>query len=178
MGTGQKEKPMGTGQRSQWGQERIGARGFVGGRSGPARTTEENVKVSGSTKRDRVSTPGEVGVGGRSSGTNFEKRSPGTRCGKKKREANGDRSDFQVRNKILATLWSNKLRGAVLLTPKQQRSFVQRQPETFAPVPGGWGRRGSTNVDLKSVGEADAKEALAAAWRNKAPKELIKLLEE
>ena len=59
----------------------------------------------------------------------------------------------------------------VKLTPQQQKQYVQAEPNVFAPVKGGWGRRGCTNVDLPSATRA-VLAALVAAWRNAAPKRL------
>src|SRR5437870_4231406 len=83
--------------------------------------------------------------------------------------------DFRVRGKIFATLsppdedW-----GMVKLTPEQQRLVVAAEPEVFQPVKGGWGRRGCTNVLLSEAQEHSVHEALITAWRNTAPKWLVK----
>jgi hypothetical protein len=42
----------------------------------------------------------------------------------------------------------------------------------FAPVKGGWGRRGSTNVRLAKVDDRTLRSALTMAWQNVAPKSL------
>ena len=87
--------------------------------------------------------------------------------------------DFRVRGKIFATLsppdadW-----GMVKLTPEQQKALVAREPETFAPVPGGWGLRGATRVRLANADENSVSFALLTAWRNTAPKSLTGDLEE
>jgi hypothetical protein len=84
--------------------------------------------------------------------------------------------DFRVRGKIFATLGHpDEDWGMVKLTPEQQRRFVRDEPEVFAPVKGGWGRRGATNVRLESATEAILRPALVAAWRNVAP---VRLAEE
>ena len=81
--------------------------------------------------------------------------------------------DFRVGGKIFATLgppgadW-----GMVKLTPEQQAVFVRSEPSVFQPVKGGWGRRGATNVCLRTATEPSARQALVAAWRNTAPKRL------
>jgi hypothetical protein len=81
--------------------------------------------------------------------------------------------DFRVRNKVFATLgYPDKEWAMVKLTPEQQASFVGAEPEVFAPVKGGWGRRGATNVRIESADEAMLRHALVAAWRNVAPKRL------
>jgi len=83
--------------------------------------------------------------------------------------------DFRVAGKIFATLgYPNKEWGMVKLTPEQQARLYEADPDTFIPVKGAWGRRGATNVRLKTV-KADAlRGALQAAWRNNAPKVLVK----
>ena len=87
--------------------------------------------------------------------------------------------DFRVRGKIFATLsppggdW-----GMVKLTPEQQRSFVSAEPAVFAPVKGGWGLRGATNVHLDAATEDSVHRALMTAWRNAAPKRLAEELED
>ena len=80
--------------------------------------------------------------------------------------------DFRVRNKIFATLWPKEVRGVVMLTPEQQKILVNLKPAVFTPVPGGWGRRGSTNVNLEAADEISLTSVLLMAWRNKAPKRL------
>jgi hypothetical protein len=83
--------------------------------------------------------------------------------------------DFRVRGKIFATLsppdedW-----GMVKLTPEQQRLVVKAESSVFQPVKGGWGRRGCTNVLLAAAEEHSVHEALINAWRNTAPKRLLK----
>ncbi len=57
----------------------------------------------------------------------------------------------------------------VALTPEQQELFVRTEPKTFKPVPGGWGRKGSTHVLLRTAKKAAVREALTLAWRNRAP---------
>ncbi len=82
--------------------------------------------------------------------------------------------DFRVLGKIFATIpRPGKGLGMVKLTPEQQRSLVRAQPEVFEPCNGAWGRQGCTYVWLKSAKEGVVRRALAAAWRNTAPKRLI-----
>jgi len=78
--------------------------------------------------------------------------------------------DFRVGGKIFATLSYPRIGfGMVALTPEQQELFVRTEPKTFTPVPGGWGRKGSTHVLLRSAKKAAVREALKTAWRNRAP---------
>ena len=82
--------------------------------------------------------------------------------------------DFRVNGKIFATLgYPDENWAVVKLTPEEQKSFVRADPEVFQPVKGAWGRRGNTKVYLSSAKIATVREALAAAWRNTAPKRLL-----
>ena len=79
--------------------------------------------------------------------------------------------DFRVRGKIVAALaYPAAGFGMVKLTPEQQSDFVHDEPKMFAPVKGGWGRKGATNVILKSAKPDRVRRALLAAWRNVAPR--------
>jgi len=81
--------------------------------------------------------------------------------------------DFRVRGKIFATLgYPDDSWGMVKLTPEQQEAFVSAEPEVFAPVKGGWGRRGATIVRLRPAKTRSVRVALAVAWRNVAPRSL------
>lgn len=81
--------------------------------------------------------------------------------------------DFRVGGKIFATLSAPDAEsGALMLTPEQQRAFVDSAPKVFVPVKGGWGVKGATNVRLKAATGPVLKPALLTAWRNKAPKAL------
>jgi hypothetical protein len=82
-------------------------------------------------------------------------------------------ADFRVGGKIFATLGAPDASfGAVMLTPEQQRAFVESYPKAFVPVKGGWGLKGATNVVLAGATEKTLLPGLAAAWRNRAPKTL------
>ena len=53
--------------------------------------------------------------------------------------------DFRVRNKIFATLGYPVANWAMVkLTPEQQEQFAEDEPDVFAPIKGGWGRKGAT----------------------------------
>jgi hypothetical protein len=85
--------------------------------------------------------------------------------------------DFRVRGKIFATLgYPDAAWAMVKLTPEQQEEFVREDPEVFRPVPGGWGRKGSTHVHLVACAPELARPALRAAWRNLAPRRLLQEL--
>ena len=77
--------------------------------------------------------------------------------------------DFRVAGKIFATLSLEREGfGVLLLTPGQQAGMVEDGPEIFSPVPGGWGRHGSTRVCLAQVAPDILEAALRVAWRLKA----------
>ena len=80
--------------------------------------------------------------------------------------------DFRVGGKIFATIWPDEKWGMVKLTPEQQHDFVHDKPKIFAPVKGGWGRKGATSVRLEKADEATLHRAMITAWRNTAPKKL------
>jgi len=81
--------------------------------------------------------------------------------------------DFRVAGRIFATLGYPRSGWAMVkLTPEQQEFFVRAQPVAFAPVKGGWGRGGATNVQLRAAKQRAVREALITAWRNRAPKQL------
>jgi hypothetical protein len=85
-----------------------------------------------------------------------------------------DHPDFRVRNKIFATLgYPERGWGMVKLTPNQQKLLVGADPDVFVPAKGAWGRRGATTVLLRSASKSTVRKALAAAWRNTAPKVLV-----
>ena len=73
--------------------------------------------------------------------------------------------DFRVGDRIFATLPPDENGyGVLLLTPEEQAGMVSDAPTVFSPVPGGWGRNGSTRVDLKNVTPDLLDGALRVAW--------------
>ena len=83
-------------------------------------------------------------------------------------------ADFRVANKIFATLaFEPEGYGVLLLTPDQQAGMVEDEPGIFSPVPGGWGKKGSTRVRLAKVAPDILEGALRTAWLRKAPKRLV-----
>jgi hypothetical protein len=82
--------------------------------------------------------------------------------------------DFRVRGKVFATLgYPDASCGMVKLTPEQQHDFMKSNPDVFAPVKGAWGLRGCTSVKLRPAKKTSLRTAMAAAWRNVAPKSLL-----
>ena len=85
-------------------------------------------------------------------------------------------ADFRVRNRIFATLRERDGHAVVKLTPDEQRLMVETMPGILSAIPGGWGLKGWTRLDLAAAGEEEARHVLAVAWRNVAPKKLHGLL--
>jgi hypothetical protein len=84
-------------------------------------------------------------------------------------------ADFRAGKRIFATLgYPDQDWGTLILTAEQQSVLVEAEPDIFRPVPGGWGKRGSTNVRLAKADSATLQGALTLAWTNVAPKSLIK----
>ena len=83
--------------------------------------------------------------------------------------------DFRVGGKIFATLFprDDKTWGMLKLTPDQQRQIAKINPEIFAPIPGGWGKGGATQVCLSKAKAAAVRSAMILAWRNTAPRALV-----
>ena len=80
-------------------------------------------------------------------------------------------ADFRIGNRIFATLgYPDKNWGMVKLTPEQQAVVVEAEPEIFRPVPGGWGKSGSTNVRLTKADQVTLRSALTMARDNIAAK--------
>jgi hypothetical protein len=92
--------------------------------------------------------------------------------------AHMEHPDFRVGGKIFATLgYPENGFAMVKLTPIEQEMFIKAQPTVFKPCNGVWGRRGATNVRLKSARRPVVRRALLAAWRLTAPKHLQHLAE-
>ena len=83
--------------------------------------------------------------------------------------------DFRVGGKIFATLgYPDKTHGMVKLSPEEQHYFSKDHPDVFTPVKGAWGRGGATTIHLKTAKKETLSKAIHAAWRNTAPKRLLK----
>jgi hypothetical protein len=84
-------------------------------------------------------------------------------------------ADFRVGKRVFATLgYPDQSWGMVKLTPEQQSMLVEAEPDIFRPVPGGWGKHGSTNVRLALADQTTLQSALTLAWTNIAPASLRK----
>jgi hypothetical protein len=83
--------------------------------------------------------------------------------------------DFRVNGRIFATLgYPNDGYGMVKLSPEKQHEFTLTAPDIFSHVNGAWGRQGCTSVHLKAAKVAVLRQAMTSAWRNAAPKRVVK----
>lgn len=94
--------------------------------------------------------------------------------------AHMDHSDLRVAGKIFSSPADRPSPGRkggaayLKLTPDQQAMLCEAEPDMFAPVPGGWGLRGATWIYVANADAKSARSALWMAWRNAAPKALLK----
>ena len=82
--------------------------------------------------------------------------------------------DFRVKNKIFATIHPDKNYIMVSLSLIDQSVFCAFDKEIIFPVPGGWGLKGATFINLKKVKKEMLKDALTTAWKKTAPAALVK----
>ena len=82
--------------------------------------------------------------------------------------------EFRVRTKAFATLgYPEGERGTVKLTPGEQAEYTAADPHVF-PAKGARGQRGWTVVHLAEANPELLRAALVAAWRNAAPRQVVK----
>jgi hypothetical protein len=83
--------------------------------------------------------------------------------------------DFRVGGRIFATLgYPDEYSAMVKLSVDEQKEFVRRSPGVFKAVKGAWGRQGATNIHMPAARIRVVRDALSAAWRNTAPKRLLR----
>lgn len=74
-------------------------------------------------------------------------------------------ASFRVKKKIFATLWEKENKAMLKLSLIEQSVFCAYENGTvFYPVPGGWGKKGATFVDLGKVKKEMLKDALTVAY--------------
>jgi YjbR len=79
-----------------------------------------------------------------------------------------DRAAFRVA-RIYATLAADGRTANLKLRPEEQEFKCMMAPDTFAAIPGGWGRQGWTTVTLTSISKAELENVLQMAWRHALP---------
>lgn len=75
-----------------------------------------------------------------------------------------DRASFRVGKRIFATLSEKENRAMLKLSLVSQSVYCSYDPGIFFPVPGGWGKKGATYVDLASLKAGIGKEAIKTAY--------------
>jgi hypothetical protein len=80
---------------------------------------------------------------------------------------------FRVGKKIFATIHEDKYFMMVKLSLVDQSVFCSFNKEIIFPVPGGWGRQGSTFINLKKVKKSLFMDALTTAWKTIAPTKMV-----
>jgi hypothetical protein len=83
-------------------------------------------------------------------------------------------ADFRVGGKVFASLGPDEDWAMVKLPPDEQADLIGEGDGPYQPASGAWGARGCTIITLRRAGEAKVRRAIAAAWRNVAPKRLLK----
>ncbi|MEP6674290.1 MAG: MmcQ/YjbR family DNA-binding protein [Ferruginibacter sp.] len=73
---------------------------------------------------------------------------------------------FRFKKKIFATYWEKEKRAMLKLPLAEQSVYCTLDSEIFFPVPGSWGAKGATFVDLKKVKAGLFKEAITIAYEN------------
>jgi len=71
---------------------------------------------------------------------------------------------FRYKGKIFSTWWEKEDKAMIKLTQEQQSVFCAIGNEVFYPVPGSWGQKGATFVNLKKVRRDMFKDALQLAY--------------
>jgi len=81
--------------------------------------------------------------------------------------------DFRVKGKIFAVLHAERNEIMVKLSIIDQSVFCAIDKSVIYPVPGGWGRKGATLINLKKVRRGIFMDALITAWKTTAPVILV-----
>ncbi len=84
-----------------------------------------------------------------------------------------DKPDFRVKNKIFAVLHMDKSGMVVKLSLVDQSVFCAYDSEIIYPLPGGWGRKGWTMINLKKIRKPMLVDALTTAWKAVAPTSMV-----
>jgi predicted DNA-binding protein (MmcQ/YjbR family) len=83
-----------------------------------------------------------------------------------------DIASFRVGKKIFCTIHTAEPRIMLKLDPEDQANLADG--EAIAPVPGAWGRHGSTFVYYEKLAPERLAGLMRMAWANVAPKRLLK----
>jgi hypothetical protein len=81
-----------------------------------------------------------------------------------------DRPAFRTKRKIFATLPPAEQAVNLMFDPATQQFFCEQAPGVIEPLPGGWGRMGTSRCDLLRADESLVHSALKAAHALAAPR--------
>jgi len=81
--------------------------------------------------------------------------------------------DFRVKKKIFASLHEDKNLMMVKLNTIDQSVFCEIDSTIIYPVPGGWGKKGATFINLKKIKKEMLMDALTTAWKTVAPSSIV-----
>jgi hypothetical protein len=77
-----------------------------------------------------------------------------------------EKTSFRVNKKIFATLSEEKSIAMLTLSLIDQSVFCSFDKAIIYPVPGAWGAKGCTYIDLKKIKKIMLKDALTCAYQN------------
>ena len=83
-----------------------------------------------------------------------------------------DWASFRVdapKGKIFCTLPPHQEFSNVFLTPDEQKTLCEAEPDIFFQVPNKWGLNGATSIRLAKCDLATLRSALIMSWRHAAP---------
>lgn len=80
---------------------------------------------------------------------------------------------FRVAGKIFSTIHVQHPRMMVKLDPEDQLNLSEGHPGVVEPVPGAWGRKGSTFIWYEKADLGLIESLLKMAWTRVAPKRLL-----
>jgi hypothetical protein len=75
-----------------------------------------------------------------------------------------DRASFRVNKRIFATMDEKANIAVLMFSPLEQSVFCAFDKTIIYPVPGGWGRQGSTIFELGKIKKAMLKDALTVVY--------------
>lgn len=81
-----------------------------------------------------------------------------------------EKTSFRINKKIFVTLHEKNKKAVVKLTVVDQSVFCSFDKTVIYPVPGKWGLRGWTMIELKTVRKRMLTDAVKTSYCNTAPK--------
>lgn len=83
-----------------------------------------------------------------------------------------EKTSFRINKKIFATLDIPKKRAVLKFTEIDQSVFGAFDKSVIYPVPGAWGKKGFTFIELQKIRTDILKDALTVSYCNVAPKKM------